>query len=491
MLRRRCTCRRAMFIATAMTLLMLASASSARDSGHPILPQEKASSYEDEHTTWVYPPWKHTWGVVRATQKHLTFFTFGRAKFNNPQGLCAVRLTATDDLGIKGDDDEVTIYGINSGENSIIYNRSMHAIGLYGYKDMGEGNLNAPWDVAATLDGLVFVTDSGNRRVVKLRNVDGELIFEGGFGMDSPAELVLPRGIAVTGGGKVLVADAGSDRVVIFDTSGVYLGTVGGFDRPVALAAVDREDVYTRPPREYFVVGDSGGARIRKCRFDGSVLHTVILPEATGIPSSRISHLDIDLYQNVAATDSANAMILKFDPELRFLSAWGETGKGRTRFTGPTGITIWRRFGQTFVAENKGTHYLWVGVDLVEEPDLQIIENGPLIQLVMSFTERVKMVMQLVDASGEVVREKTIRRTAGRHTINWRPNHRYGLFGWDGKREVPLPLPNPVPPGEYLLRLRMRATYSSRRVFEKVIEARIVLPEPEDSSGRKTSTAEG
>ncbi|MBD3166265.1 hypothetical protein GF324_06685, partial [bacterium] len=53
----------------------------------PIPLPDRADPYEDDHTTFIYPPYEHSWGYVRAEQKHLTLFTFGKAEFINPQGL--------------------------------------------------------------------------------------------------------------------------------------------------------------------------------------------------------------------------------------------------------------------------------------------------------------------------------------------------------------------------------------------------------------------
>ncbi|MBS1260989.1 MAG: hypothetical protein MAG453_00306 [Calditrichaeota bacterium] len=444
---------------------------------------DDASEYEDEHTAWVYPPWEHTWGVVRATETHLDFFTFGRATFRNPQGLAAVRLTATDDPDKRGDDDEITVYGINSGENSIIYNRSMHSIGLYGYGDDGAGNLDAPWDVAATPGGLVFVTDSGNRRVVKLRNVDGALRYEMEFGRDGDGVLALPRGIAVTGEGRVVVADAGADRVAVFDTSGVFHYAIGGFDRPVGLAAVDSADGYTRPPRAYIAVTDSGGTRLRKLGFDGVIIAERDISHVAGRDGTYAGHVATDLYHNVVVTDSANCRLLKFDPHLNLLAAWGREGDGRTRFRGPTGITIWRRFGQTFVAHATGAHYLWVGIDLSEPPELEQIEARTLL-VNLNLSERAYIVLELVDEHGEVVRSQRAYRDVGKQGVRWPLDLlHYERTGGDPTPE--LVKPDPLPGGSYTLRLRLRATYSSRKAFERVMERRIDLPpQPASAAGQ-------
>lgn len=449
----------------------------------PLFRGDKADKYEEDHTTWVYPPWEHTWGIVRATQTHLTFFTLGKATFDNPQGLAVVKLTATDDPEKKGDDDEVTVYGINSGENGIIYNRSMKSIGLYGYEDEGDGNLLAPWDVGALPNGLVFVTDSGHRRIVKLRNVDADLVYEGSFGTEGEGKLVLPRGIDVTDGGTVVVADAGANAVLLYDTSGTFIRRIEGFQSPVGLAAVDRTSKHLRPRDEYFVVSDSLGRRLRKVRFDGTLIDEVNV--AAVEPDSAdpyVGHLAIDLYNNVACTDSVNSHILKFDSNLRYLSSWGEPGQGRTKFNHPTGITIWRRFGQTFVADATGAQYLWVGVDLTQPPTLTVDPKGPILRMNLSPTERALVTLNLLD-DGKLVRNVTRTLGPGPSGFNWVPAH-YPLIIKGKLQNAEVPLHS----GIYTLRIHLRATYSSRKVFERVFETQVDLPAISSDSIRTGST---
>lgn len=456
----------------AFVLILLLFMAAPAEAQLPFLHRDKVSEYEAGHTTWVYPPWKHTWGVVRATQTHLTFFTLGRARFINPQGLAVVKLVATDDPDKKGDDDEVTVYGVNTGENSIIYNRSMKSIGLYGYGNLGVGDLNEPWDVAATPGGQVFVTDSRNQRVVKFRNTLGDLVYVSSFGRGDPANLVLPRGIAVTGGGRLAVADAGSNRIVLFDTSGVYQGEITGLLQPLGIEAVDLKTPYTRPRDSYIVVSDSAGARISKYRYDGTLMSRISVPDA--VPCElppHIGHLTTDIFHNVVATDSSNARILKFDRQLRFLDAWGEEGEGRGKFREPTGIAIWRRYGQTFVAEAGGAHYLWVGVDLRQPPRVTVDEDRQIMRIGLDLTERGRVEFELLDGEGNVLRKTSRIMRAYEAQFNWLVS-RAPAFG---KSSVEQPK---LEAGRYTLRMHIRPTYSSRKVFEKVINVPVDLPPP-------------
>lgn len=439
-----------------------------------IFGQDKAADYEEEHTTWVYPPWEHTWGIVRATQTHLTFYSLGESRFVNPQGLAVVRLDATDDPERRGDDDEVTVYGVNSGENSIIYNKSMTSLGFYSGNNLPDRPLDEPWDVAALVNGLVYLTDSGNQRIIKLRNVDAQLEYIATFGTADSVGLVLPRGIDATDGGRVVVADAGSNRVLLFDSTGVLTAALDGFDRPLGIAAVDSQTVYIRRPHDYFVVSDSGGQRIRKMRYDGTLVYEVNVAKASGLENPCVGHLDIDLFHNIIATDSVNNCILKFDNKLNFLDAWGQKGKGRSRFVGPTGIAIWRRFGQTFVAEQNGAHYLWVGTDFTHPPRLAI-DRGPIIRLTVGLTERSELTLRLLDRKGNVVDDLVLSRFAGTSTINWSLSRKRLPLNLSSDEPIHVRRLQPPEPGRYTLEIHFRATYSSTKSFEKVIETEVEL----------------
>ncbi len=444
------------------------------------VPRKNATEYEINHTSWIYPPWKHSW-VVLARQTHLTFFTLGKAEFINPQGLDAVRLDAWDDTTTTGDDDELCVYGINNGENSIIYNKSMRSIGLYGYDETGDAALNNPWDVAATEDGLVFVTDSGNQRVVKLRNIYGELVYDSEFGYpeseNEASRLVLPRGIDIAHGGWVLVADAGSGRVVRYDTSGVFINAVEGFDRPVALASCGVSDNYFhRPWISYFVVCDSGGQRLQKYDFTGKKLSSVSIPASIGIDESYTGHIELEFFHNVVVTDSLNHCLHKFDRDLNYLVSWGEKGKGRGMFTSPTGITVWRKYGQVFIAEKWGAQYLWTGLDVLDEPDLQVEHN--LLTLGIKTSDSAKILMKIENDS-TVSSRKIYFRYSGYNDYKWNYNFvpmKRRLSGDDPDNNRPVP----VLPGRYNLILDLESPYwYTAKYFDLRMTTEIEVPAKE------------
>jgi hypothetical protein len=54
----------------------------------------------------------------------------------------------------------------------------------------------------------------------------------------------------------------------------------------------------------------------------------------------------------------------KFDRHLHYLDSCGSPGEGDGHFSEPTGIAIYRHFGQVFVGEARGAHYFWIGADV-------------------------------------------------------------------------------------------------------------------------------
>ena len=110
-----------------------------------------------------------------------------------------MRLESWVDPKITGADDEVTVYGINSGQNLVIYNKSMFELGIYGDRETGAAKLNKPWGVAANSKGDVFVTDMGNNRVVKMFNPKSDLRYVSSWGSQGSTneQFNQPRGIAL------------------------------------------------------------------------------------------------------------------------------------------------------------------------------------------------------------------------------------------------------------------------------------------------------
>ncbi|AOP34997.1 hypothetical protein A0128_14755 [Leptospira tipperaryensis] len=87
----------------------------------------------------------------------------------------------------------------------------------FGKTGKANGEFHGPTGIFLTKDGNLFVSDSGNNRVQKLKS-DGTFLQEIGVGT-----LRNPSGIKVNAKGEIFVADRGNSRIAVFDTEGNFL----------------------------------------------------------------------------------------------------------------------------------------------------------------------------------------------------------------------------------------------------------------------------
>lgn len=422
-----------------------------------------SSARADHPSTLVFPTFRHTWGIRKATSAHLFLFVGLKTKFNDPQGLAATRLRQWEDPSTQDDDDELCVYGVNSGESNIIYNTSMYSIGIYGQEGGQEGQFRNPRGIAADEDGNVYVADTGNHRVVHLFNTGRELLWSGTLGSlgDEPGRFRSPWGVALDSRGYLYVTDTGNSRVQVFDDEGQLFGEISGhFVAPKGIAVIDAGERWSYYGETYLCVVDSGGCRLQKFSIDGRLLATVH-GQQTGMTGVRLAYPAIDYYGNVWVTDLENHCVHKFDRQLNFVTSFGSKGTGDREFLSPRGLAIWRRFGQVFVAEEKGAQYYWVGVDLLRvDVRPSSTKRGLLIRFFL--TERAYLTIDIWDDQGELI--KTLM--AEKIEPLGRREHL-----WDGRDAGG----NVVPAGQYRVRIMAEPTYSSYHYFRKVVEKRVKL----------------
>lgn len=105
------------------------------------------------------------------------------------------------------------------------YERSINAI----YQDDTWSWLNQPSDLYMDDNGFLYVADTGNNRVVKLKKT-GEFMQEYRMAGDLP--FVQPNGICVDKNGDIYIADTGNSRVVHLSSDGTLLREFGKPDSP-------------------------------------------------------------------------------------------------------------------------------------------------------------------------------------------------------------------------------------------------------------------
>ena len=391
-------------------------------------------------TTLVYPPFGHCMGIYRAGTEQLSMLLGGLVRFDNTQGLACVKLDDWDDAG-SGDDDELAVYGVNSGSGHIIYNANMYTLGLYGGNGSGPDELLLPHGIAADPSGLVLVADTGNRRVVILRRSGSRLIREGVLHGDFQE----PWDVALDGIGSIYITDRAGDRLYIYSSITDSLPEIVEIDSPTGVDVV-RDDRWFNNEDEFIVVITDDASSIVKLT-EGEIVATASLSDCNG---SFFNYPSIDFWGNVWVTDSISCCVHKFTDSMDYICSFGSEGSGDREFYSPTGLTIWKRFGQVFIGEREGARYFWIGADFI---NVSIEPTGRGLQVDGTLTEYALVEAMIFDDEGEPV----FRLAEGRYPE--------GSFHaeWEGITARGIQ----VPGGDYSIELIIQPLYSSKGYFSK------------------------
>lgn len=391
-------------------------------------------------TTLVYPPFGHCMGIYRAGTEQLSMLLGGLVRFDNPQGMACAKLEEWDEPGTS-DDDELAVYGVNSGSGHIIYNASMYTLGLYGENGSGSGGLLQPHGIAADPSGLVLVADTGNRRIVILRRNGSRLVPDGQLYGDFQE----PWDVALDGAGGIYVTDRAADRLYIFSSLSDTLPEIIEIDSPTGVDAV-RDETWFHNDEKFVIVITEDASSIVKL-VQGEILAEADLADCGGL---HFNYPAIDFWGNVWVTDSISCSIHKFTDNIDYLCSFGSEGFGDREFCFPTGLAIWKRYGQVFAAEGEGARYFWIGADLIN-PEIEPTGRG--LQVNGTLTEPARVDAMIYDGDGEpVYRLAEGRYPAGEFHVGWEGTTSRGIS---------------VPGGNYDLELVLHPLYSSKGYFSK------------------------
>lgn len=424
------------------------------------------------HTTLVYPPFAHTLGIHRARPSHLRLFLGDRTRFDDPQGVVAVKFASDDDPEAKGDDFQLTLFGVNSGRGEILYNSSMQTLAIYGRSGTGKDELTEPHGIAATVDGRVYVADTGNRRIVRLRwdPAARALSWVGSWPAGAPFD------VDADARGDVWATDREANAVLRFADGEAGAGTellpppaVSGdrwplpddVEAPLGLAVVDSLDPWLQPNATRLYLVDKDGRRLRAYDADGRVVASIAAADvADGRATPRFFYVEVDYFGNVYVSDPGGGRIYKLDSSLRLLASFPGPGPVESALEEPRGIAIWKRFGQVFVAEREGAQYFFVGTDFrpVAEPVRVRRREAPASwALELFLTEAATVQVAFLDAAGDTLSVADAGTVgAGRQSVAWDESRWRSApaEGWEERADR--------------IVLEARPTYSSRRRFARV-----------------------
>lgn len=215
--------------------------------------------------------------------------------------------------------------------------------------------------------GRIYVVDTVMRSVAVF-DVPRRRVFR--FGVREPNRLQKPTDIAVDDLGRTYVTDVKAKTVMVFDSLGLYLRSVGkpgDFERPVGVAvnrAGDRIYVVDRgtveDEKHQVLVFDDEGKHLRTLGPRGKEPGQFNMPVAASVAS------DGTLF----VLDAGNFRVQSFDPEGNFLKAFGQAGNALGDLARPRGIAVDREnniyvtdamFGNFQIFSREGQLLLAVG----------------------------------------------------------------------------------------------------------------------------------
>jgi len=207
----------------------------------------------------------------------------------------------------------------------------------------GAGGFYDPWGIAVDADGYVYVADTWNHRVQKFTS-DGEYVTM--WGAHGVAETAAgaqglfwgPRDVAVDRDGLVYVSDTGNKRIQVFAADGTFVAQFGGkgaldgqMDEPVGIAIAPDGTIY---------VADTWNQRVQV--FDSQRFFRLKWDLDTwyGQSLQNKPYVALDPQGRVYLTDPEMYRILVFASDGQFLTSLGQYGRDENGFQLPTGIAI-------------------------------------------------------------------------------------------------------------------------------------------------------
>ena len=239
--------------------------------------------------------------------------------------------------------------------------------GSFGRSGKGPGQFDHPLGVAVDAAGHIYVTDWGNKRVQIFRSdgsysrefdVRARLSGRGAKGKG-------PTGIALEPGGDILVADQDADTVKRFDRTGAPVAQIGRrgswlerLKEPRGVA-VDRFDrLYVADHENYRVQkfalggdeGHDGKGKAPRVAGAGDYLSEVKYKDVVLQQFAKPRGVAVDREGNLLTVYSDIARVVAYDREGRVLREYGGRGTGPVEFGEPRYVAV-DNLGNVYVTD--------------------------------------------------------------------------------------------------------------------------------------------
>jgi sugar lactone lactonase YvrE len=204
--------------------------------------------------------------------------------------------------------------------------------------------------------GEVYVADTWNHRIVKFDSEGGLLRHWGGMAdtrgaVDQrPGLFWGPRELAIGPDGLLYVSDTGNKRIQVFDTDGKFVRTFGGEgSEPGKL----REPVGLAFQENTLLVADTWNGRVQKLDLHGRPLAEFPVPGWEGQSLSNKPYLKADASGRILASAPDNGAVLIVGSNGGLAGSLQPEGPGGTGTALPTGLAEGPN-GVLYVADSRG-----------------------------------------------------------------------------------------------------------------------------------------
>jgi sugar lactone lactonase YvrE len=203
----------------------------------------------------------------------------------------------------------------------------------FGSLGTDDGQFNRPHDIVFDSKGFLYINDRELNNFQKF-TVNGKFIAQFGEKGEDLGQYRSPYSMAMDSNDMIYVLDRGNDRVVKVATDGTPVGAWYFYDGKMI---TDSDDI-PNPEKK-----DKKDQKVVSSKFSN--------PEA----------MAIDKNGNFYLTDTGNDRVIKFDKNFKYVSQFGQEGKGPGQFDHPHGIGI----------DSKGNIY----INTLNEPRIQKFTN--------------------------------------------------------------------------------------------------------------------
>lgn len=251
------------------------------------------------------------------------------------------------------------VYVADSGNNRIVvFGPDGQFVRAWGSAGSGPSQFNEPWGLAVDKE-YVYVADTWNYRIQKF-TLTGDLVqmFGSGGASADPNVYFGPRAIALWGDNQLLITDTGNHRVQVVTRDGVFVSQFGGqggangqFNEPVGLAAGADGAIF---------VAEAWNRRVQQFTSGFAAVGTWAVDAWGGTDIGNKPYIALDNSGHVYVTDPEGYRVLIFDRLGNYVAKFGRFGSDLASLNIPNGLTV-DAAGNIYVADSGNNRVLKFG----------------------------------------------------------------------------------------------------------------------------------